>query len=49
MSTNPKTNFGQISFKATITGVGLNAWGVGSMPRNVTSRMEKDGELQKMI
>jgi hypothetical protein len=49
MSTSPKTNFGQISFRVTIVGVGLNAWGVGSVPQNATSRMEKDGKLQKMI
>jgi hypothetical protein len=29
--------------------LGLNAWGVGSMPQNATSRMEKDEDLQKMI
>ncbi len=28
--------------------LGLNAWGVGSVPQNVTSRMEKDEDLQKM-
>jgi hypothetical protein len=27
----------------------LNAWGVGSVPRNATSRMEKDEDLQGMI
>jgi hypothetical protein len=49
MSTSPKTSFCQINFRATIASVGFNAWGVGSVPRNATSRMEKDGELQKMI
>jgi hypothetical protein len=29
--------------------LGLNAWGVGSMPRDATSRMEKDENLQEMI
>jgi hypothetical protein len=29
--------------------LGLNAWGVGSMPRDTTSRMEKDENLQEMI
>jgi hypothetical protein len=27
----------------------LNAWGVGSVPRDATSRMEKDEDLQGMI
>jgi hypothetical protein len=29
--------------------LGLNAWGVGSVVRNATSRMEKDEDLQGMI
>ncbi len=29
--------------------LGLNAWGVGSVPRDVASRMEKDEDLQGMI
>ncbi len=29
--------------------LGLNARGVGSVPRNATSRMEKDEDLQGMI
>jgi hypothetical protein len=29
--------------------LGLNAWGVGSVPRDVASRMEKDEDLQRMI
>ncbi len=29
--------------------LGLNAWGVGSVPRNATSWMEKDEDLQGMI
>jgi hypothetical protein len=45
MSTIPKTSIGQISFRAIIASVGLNAWGMGSMPQNVTSRMEKDEDL----
>ncbi len=49
MSNIPKTNFGQISFKETFACVGLNAWGVGNMPRDATSQMEKDEDLQKMI
>ncbi len=49
MSTTLKTTFGQICFKAIVEGVGLNAWGVGSVPRDATSRMEKDEDLQRMI
>jgi len=29
--------------------LGLNVWGVGSVPRNATSRMEKDENLQEII
>jgi len=29
--------------------LGLNAWGVGSVPRDATSRMENDEDLQRMI
>jgi hypothetical protein len=29
--------------------LGLNAWGVRSVPRDATSRMEKDEDLQGMI
>jgi len=29
--------------------LGLNAWGVGSVVRDATSRMEKDEDLQRMI
>jgi hypothetical protein len=29
--------------------LGLNAWGVGSVVRDATSRMEKDEDLQGMI
>jgi hypothetical protein len=29
--------------------LGLNAWGVGNVPQDATSRMEKDEDLQKMI
>jgi len=29
--------------------LGLNAWGVGSVARDVISRMEKDEDLQGMI
>jgi hypothetical protein len=49
VSTIPKTSFGQINFGAIVEGVGLNVWGVGSVFRNVTSRMEKDENLQGMI
>ncbi len=29
--------------------LGLNAWGMGSVARDATSRMEKDEDLQGMI
>jgi hypothetical protein len=29
--------------------LGLNAWGMGNVPRDATSWMEKDENLQKMI
>jgi len=29
--------------------LGLNAWGVGSVPQNATSQMEKDEDLQEII
>jgi hypothetical protein len=29
--------------------LGLNAWGMGNLPRDATSRMEKDEDLQEMI
>jgi len=29
--------------------LGLTAWGVGSVTRDATSRMEKDEDLQEMI
>ncbi len=29
--------------------LGLNAWSMGNVPRDATSQMEKDEDLQKMI
>jgi hypothetical protein len=49
MSTIPKTSFGQISFKQLLQVLGLTTWGMGSVARDVTSRMEKDEDLQEMI
>jgi hypothetical protein len=49
MSTITQTNFGQISFKTNVAGVGFNVRGMGNVPRNATSRMEKDENLQEMI
>jgi hypothetical protein len=49
VSTTPKTTFGQINFRAILKVLGFNAWGVGSVPQDATSRMEKDEDLQKMI
>ncbi len=49
MSTIPKTKFGEISFRATFESLGLTAWGVGSVPQDAASRMEKDENLQGII
>jgi hypothetical protein len=32
MFTIPKTSFGQINFKQLLKVLGVNAWGVGSVP-----------------
>jgi hypothetical protein len=45
MSTITKINFGQVSFKTIIQMLGFNVWGVGSMPWDVASQMEKDDNL----
>jgi hypothetical protein len=29
--------------------LGLNVWGVGNIPQDATSQMEKDEDLQEMI
>jgi hypothetical protein len=39
----------KLVLKQLLQVLGFNAWGVGSMPQNVTSRMEKDEDLQEII
>jgi hypothetical protein len=38
-----------INFRATLQMLGLNASGVRNVPRDATSWMEKDEDLQEMI
>jgi hypothetical protein len=45
----PKPILVKLALKQLLQVLGLNAWGVGSMPRDATSRMEKDENLQEMI
>jgi hypothetical protein len=45
MSTITKTNFGQINLEQLLQMLGLNAWGMGSIPWLATSRMEKNENL----
>ncbi len=39
----------KLTSKQLLQLLGFNAWGVGSVPRDVTSQMEKDENLQEMI
>ncbi len=39
----------KLASKQLLKVLGLNAWGVGSVPRDVASRMKKDEDLQGMI
>jgi len=39
----------KLALKQLLQVLGFNAWGVGSMPQNATSRMEKDEDLQEII
>ncbi len=39
----------RLASKQLLKVLGLNAWGVGSVPRDATSRMEKNEDLQGMI
>ncbi len=45
----PKPPLVRLTSKQLLKVLGLNAWGVGSVPRDATSRMEKDEDLQGMI
>jgi hypothetical protein len=41
----PKPTLVKLTSEQLLKVLGLNAWGVGSVPRNATSRMEKDEDL----
>ncbi len=45
----PKPTLVNLASEQLLKVLGLNAWGVGSVPRDATSRMEKDEDLQGMI
>ncbi len=45
----PKPPLVRLASKQLLKVLGLNAWGMGSVPRDATSRMEKDEDLQGMI
>ncbi len=45
----PKPPLVRLASEPLLKVLGLNAWGVGSVPRNATSQMEKDEDLQGMI
>ncbi len=41
----PKPTLLKLNSEQLLQVLGLNAWGVGSVPRDATSRMEKDEDL----
>jgi len=41
----PKPTLVKLTLEQLLQVLGFNAWNVGSMPQNVTSRMEKDEDL----
>jgi hypothetical protein len=45
----PKPPLVRLASEQLLKVLGLNVWGVGSVPRDATSQMEKDEKLQKMI
>jgi hypothetical protein len=45
----PKPPLVRLASEPLLKVLGLNAWGVGSVPRDATLRMEKDEDLQGMI
>jgi hypothetical protein len=45
----PKPALVKLTLEQLLKVLGLNAWGVGNVPRDVTSQMEKDEDLQGMI
>ncbi len=45
----PKPTLVKLALEQLLQVLGLHAWGVKNMPKDVTSRMEKDEDLQEMI
>jgi hypothetical protein len=45
----PKLVLVKLDLKQLLQVLGLNAWGVGNVRQNATSRMEKDEDLQEII
>jgi hypothetical protein len=45
----PKPPLVRLTSEQLLKVLSLNAWGVGSVPRDATSQMEKDEDLQGMI
>jgi len=45
----PKPGLVKLASEQLLKVLGLNAWGVGSVPRDTTLRMEKNEDLQGMI
>jgi hypothetical protein len=45
----PKPALVRLALEQLLKVLGFNAWGMGSVPRDATSRMEKDEDLQRMI
>ncbi len=45
----PKPGLVKLASEKLLKVLGLTAWGVGSVPRNAASRMEKDEDLQGII
>ncbi len=45
----PKSPLVKLALEQLLKVLGLNAWGVGSVSQDATSRMEKDEDLQGMI
>jgi hypothetical protein len=45
----PKPTLVKLASEQLLKVLGLNAWGVGNVSQNATSRMEKDEDLQEII
>jgi hypothetical protein len=39
----------KLASKQLLQVLGFNAWGMGNVPQNTTSQMEKDEDLQKIF